>query len=467
MTIGKLGFGKTLAMVAVLASTFLVESASAESKARIVRLSDVEGTVQIDRTAGGFEKAFLNLPMVEGSRLKTGANGRAEVEFEDGSALRLGTDTELEFTHLALGDDGQKISTVKLLSGTAYANLRAKKGDQFLLNFAEESITIPDAAHFRVVLAHSNRATVAVFKGKVSVAGPAGQFEVAEKHGATIDLVNTGPAKAEPARSDSSQTDSEKTALKKKAAFVIAKNYDQEPLDGWDRQQNDYHRRYTTVANSGFSSPYGYGVSDLNYYGNFMMFPGYGLGWQPFFAGANWSPFMDGAWAWYPGAGYMWVSGYPWGWMPYRYGNWNYVPGYGWMWQPGLWNTWYAIPQVVNTPVKTKIAAAPVSGHQTVMVGMGLTANPVGAPLKLTINPGSAGFGVPRGSVRHLDHLAKTMEHNSRPVVVATQQPPPPPVSTSMGSSTIPSMRTGASTMSTMPTVPSSHRSAPSSSRPH
>jgi FecR protein len=426
MTIGRLQLAKTLAIGAVLASTFLVVSASAESKARIVRLSDVEGTVQIDRAAGeGFEKAFLNLPMMEGSRLKTGKDGRVEIEFEDGSALRLGPDSELAFSHLALGDDGQKLSTVQLVTGTAYANLNEKKGDRFLLNFAQESITVPDAAHFRLVLSDSSSATLAVFKGKVNATGPSGRFEVAEKHSATIDLA---------AAASNDQT--------KKDAFVIAKNYEQESLDGWDRQQNDYRDRYTARAGgSGFSSPYGYGVSDLNYYGSFMTVPGYGFAWQPYFAGAGWNPFMDGAFAWYPGAGYMWVSAYPWGWMPYRYGNWAFAPGFGWVWQPGLWNSWYAIPQVVNAPAGMKIAAAPLSGHKTVMVGMGLTANPIGAPHKVTINPGSAGLGVPRGSVRHLDHLAQTMERTSRPVVVATAPPPPPPSGNSgfgTGSSGIP-----------------------------
>ena len=112
----------------MLAAAFLVVSASAESKARIVRLSEVQGTVQIDRAAGdGFEKAFINLPVIEGSKLKTGKDGRAEVEFEDGSALRLAPDSEVDFTRLALGDDGQKLSTVQLVSGTVYANLHPKK----------------------------------------------------------------------------------------------------------------------------------------------------------------------------------------------------------------------------------------------------------------------------------------------------------------------------------------------------
>src|SRR5262252_4474006 len=107
-------YAKSAAILAALVGAFLVASAAVGSKARIVRLSDVQGTVQIDRGAGqGFEKAFLNLPLVEGAKLKTGRDGRAEVEFEDGSALRLARDSQVEFPRLALADDGAKLTTVK------------------------------------------------------------------------------------------------------------------------------------------------------------------------------------------------------------------------------------------------------------------------------------------------------------------------------------------------------------------
>ena len=454
MAIARLG--KMLAMWAVLAAAFLVVSASAESKARIVRLSEVQGTVRIDRAAGdGFDKAFLNLPVIEGSRVKTGKDGRAEVEFEDGSALRLAPDSEVDFIHLALGDDGQKLSTVQLVSGAVYADLHPKKagqktGDQFLLNFSHESVTVPEATHFRVELDDA-RATVAVFKGKLSATTPSGQFDVAEKHSATIELANDDLANGDPAKPA------------KKDTFVIARNYEADPSDAWDRQQTDYHDRYASAGGSGISSPYGYGMSDLNYYGNFMIVPGYGNVWQPYFIGANWSPFQDGGWAFYPGAGYMWVSGYPWGWMPYNYGNWAFAPGFGWIWQPGNWNSWNALPLMVNAPVRTKVPTAPVSGHQTVMVGLGLAANPAtGAPRRLTINPGSAGFGVPRGSVRHLDRLSKTMERTSRPVVVATVRPVP---------ATAPATGFGTSPMTSTGGAPTGapHRSAapPPPPRPH
>jgi FecR protein len=460
MSIARLG--KTLAMGAVLAAAFLVVSASAESKARIVRLSEVQGTVQIDRATGdGFDKAFINLPVIEGSRLKTGKDGRAEVEFEDGSALRLAPGSEVDFTRLALGDDGQRLSAVQLVSGTVYANLHSKKsgekaGDQFTLNFARESVTVAGAAHFRVELDGASKATLAVFKGKVSATSPSGQIEVAEKHSATIDVAKDDLANGGPAG---------------KETFVIAKNYEVEPSDAWDRQQTDYHDRYASAGGSGISSPYGYGMSDLNYYGSFMNVAGYGSVWQPYLIDAAWSPFQDGAWAFYPGAGYMWVSGYPWGWMPYNYGNWAFVPGFGWVWQPGYYNPWYGIPQVVNPPVRTKVPTPPVRGRQTVMVGRGLAANlAAGAPRRLTINPGSAGFGVPRGSVRHLDRVAKTVDRTSRPVVVGTA-PPVSTTATSTGfgtSSTSTSTSTRGGTSAGMAPVGAPHRSsAPPPSRPH
>jgi hypothetical protein len=394
MTIDRIG--KTFAIWAVLAGALLVVSASAESKARIVRLSEVQGSVQMDRGTGdGFDKTFLNMPVVEGSRLKTGDDGRAEVEFEDGSALRIVPNSEVEFTRLALGDDGQKRSTMQLAGGTAYINYRGKKSDEFTLNFGRESVTLTEQSHFRVGLG-SDQATLAVFKGRLNVSGQSGPIEVDQKHSATFDI-----------NSD---------------RYDVAKNYEQNAYDGWDKQQSEYHDRYSASNSYRNSSPYAYGMSDLNYYGSYMSVPGYGMVWQPYFLDASWSPFQDGGWVYYPGAGYMWVSSYPWGWMPYRYGNWAFVPGFGWVWQPGYWNNWYAVPRVVNPPRRIAVPVPPVRGRGTVMLGRGLTVNPPsGLPQRLTITPGSAGLGVPRGTVRNLDRVARDVNKNARPVEVRTE----------------------------------------------
>src|SRR6266404_5948262 len=394
MTIDRIG--KTFAIWAVLACALWVTSASAESKARIVRLSEVQGSVQMDRGTGdGFDKTFLNMPIVEGSRLKTGDDGRAEVEFEDGSALRIVPNSEVEFTRLALGDDGQKLSTMQLVAGMAYVNYRGKTADQFTLNFGRESVTLTEAAHFRIGV-RNNEATLAVIKGRLNVNGQSGPIEVDQKHTATFDV-------------DSDRYD-------------VAKNYEAVSYDAWDKQQSEYHDRYASNGSSRNGSPYAYGMSDLNYYGNYMSVPGYGLVWQPYFMDATWSPFQDGGWVYYQGAGYMWVSSYPWGWMPYRYGNWAFVPGFGWVWQPGYWNTWYAVPRVVNPPRRVSVPVPPVRGVGTVMVGRGLSVSPPsGLPTRVTLAPGSAGLGVPRGTVRDLGRISRDMNRNMRPVEVAAE----------------------------------------------
>ena len=58
--------------VSVLLAAALVyaPSASADSQARIVRLSLVDGPVQIDR-GQGFEKAITNMPITQGMQLST------------------------------------------------------------------------------------------------------------------------------------------------------------------------------------------------------------------------------------------------------------------------------------------------------------------------------------------------------------------------------------------------------------
>src|SRR3989454_4526534 len=60
------------AVLLTLAAVLLALPAFADSQVRIVRLSQVDGDVQADRNTGqGFEKAFLNMPVTQGMKLRT------------------------------------------------------------------------------------------------------------------------------------------------------------------------------------------------------------------------------------------------------------------------------------------------------------------------------------------------------------------------------------------------------------
>ena len=58
--------------------------------ARAVRLSYVEGEVHLYQGNQALtDKAVANTPLFEGARVETGNDGRAEVQFEDGSVARI------------------------------------------------------------------------------------------------------------------------------------------------------------------------------------------------------------------------------------------------------------------------------------------------------------------------------------------------------------------------------------------
>src|ERR1700755_2982406 len=66
------------------------EGDDAGGPGRAVRLSSVDGQVQV--VQGGqplTDQAVANTPLFEGTQLITGNDGRAEVQFEDGSIVRI------------------------------------------------------------------------------------------------------------------------------------------------------------------------------------------------------------------------------------------------------------------------------------------------------------------------------------------------------------------------------------------
>src|SRR2546425_7353612 len=102
-----------LLSLAALACSLLAVPSFADSQARIVRLSQAEGDVQIDRNTGqGYEKAVVNLPITQGTKLRAGDGARAEIEFEDGSTLRITPGTVVEFSQMALRDSGARVSAL-------------------------------------------------------------------------------------------------------------------------------------------------------------------------------------------------------------------------------------------------------------------------------------------------------------------------------------------------------------------
>jgi hypothetical protein len=342
-----------LAFIGLLIS--LVSAASfADSHVRIVRLSSVEGQVQVDRAVGGgLERAILNTPIVQGARLVTGNDGLAEVEFENESAIRLTEDSEIQFTQLSLSDAGARVNRIEVLKGVVYVDA-AKGDDTYLVKVGDSTLLVHSNTLMRLSMA-PEQAQVAVFKGEVQLENQ----PVSVRRKETLTLSLQDPAK-----------------------YAIENGTDAIRYDAWNREREEYSRTY--AENAGYGGPnHGYGLQDLNYYGDYFYAPGYGYAWQPYgFSGSmlGWDPYSNGAWSFYPGFGYLWASAYPWGWLPYHYGSWAFINGRGWAWVPGrgyngVWaaNNFVPVPKITRAPAGWQALAPPihngVSVPRTVPVG--------------------------------------------------------------------------------------------------
>lgn len=357
------------------------------SKVRIVRLSEVKGIVHVDRSAGkGFEAAMTNLPIVEQNRLRTDT-GVAEVEFEDNSTLRLGPDSLVEFPQLERLSTGPTISSVHLLKGTAYVSLVKSQGNQFNLTFGQQTLALPPATHIRLQIV-GDEAKLAVLDGVVHIDSTSGAIDVPKKKMATFSLLEQNQP-------------------------LIAKDVSADPLDSWDKEAAGYHARTATMSAFN-SSPYAYGVNDMMYYGSFVDAGSCGSMWRPYFASAAWDPYSNGAYAWYPGAGYSWVSPYPWAWTPFHYGSWTNCPGAGWGWQPG--GTWSGLNNIAGMRKYGNIVPPPVhppapgAPTMTAVNAKPLVRSEIASPEAFLFRKDSAGMGIPRNTLGKLDKLSRTTE---------------------------------------------------------
>ena len=284
---------------------------------RAVRLSTVDGQVQVAQ--GGqvlADHAIANTPLFEGTELTTGDDGRAEVQFDDGSVARIPPDSSLTITVLHANGDTE----LMLNSGMGYFELQGgNQGSPIKVQFGAGVLTASGFTTFRLKL-DEGPANVAVFSGNAHLEGSG---LVADVHGGQSIAVNgNNPA-------DSSVADSI------------------EP-DSWDAWNSDRDQALTaseaasTDANENLPQSNNPAWGDLNTNGTWYNTQDQGNVWSPYEASnPGWDPYGTGYWMLTPGYGYVWVSGESWGYMPYQCGAWNYYDAFGWGWAPGGCQPWW------------------------------------------------------------------------------------------------------------------------------
>jgi hypothetical protein len=99
-------------------------------QARYARLGEFEGKVEIQLRAGERgAPAERNLPLVESAWLRTGAASRLEIELDDGSAWRLGADSQVEISrlHATPAPRGRRLTVCRWHHGRGIFHGRARR----------------------------------------------------------------------------------------------------------------------------------------------------------------------------------------------------------------------------------------------------------------------------------------------------------------------------------------------------
>lgn len=314
---------------------------------RVARISFISGDVQVRRAGEqDWERATLNLPLVEGDEVATDPRGRLEVQFNSYTYLRLAESSYLKIE--ALRDEGIAVS---LPQGSL--SLRVNDFDQargyFEIDAPKTTIAVQKSGMYRVDAGQAAGSSIRVSAtegGEARVYTENSGFSL--KNGRTASIEIDGQYAGEWEMADASRfaDDFDSFALARDAE--VAKRLSQ-------AYYGSYYDRDI------------YGAEDLSDYGEWIHTRKYGYVWKPYSSAtssySNWSPYRYGQWRWIPPYGWTWVNDEPWGWATYHYGRWVWDDG-GWYWTPyGYYRasrSWWSPALVVVSVVNSNICWYPL-----------------------------------------------------------------------------------------------------------
>ena len=298
-----------LAAALLLGASVAPEGAEAEREG-YTYVSYVQPDVLLVSNAEDDASARVNMPILSGDSLVTGAGSRAEAVLADGNVVRVDGDSELHFERMAHTYEADEDRDLLFLAhGTAAVEVRDVATRDQALRFDTDDATIVAVSRGLFRVDAGRRGTeVYVLSGKVEVRGRGGRGLVRAGEYAYV----SGDSEIEVDVS---------AAPRDRFARFVEERRDRADL-----------RETTRYVSTDFA--YDYDMASFDDYGSWSYVAQVGANcWRPRVL-AGWTPYSLGYWRFTP-AGMTWVSAEPWGWLPYHYGTWVYDALLGWLWVPG------------------------------------------------------------------------------------------------------------------------------------
>ncbi len=308
------------------------EQSASQGVVRLARFASVRGNVTWRADEGlEWSPATTNLPLRQSAQIWVTDGGRAEMQFDDGSVLRLGSGALVTLKTLYSDQDGE---FTQITVNEGLATLRARhERSVYRMDTPLVSVTARGPARLRLGVGEG--VEVAVREGQASVEGSLGKATI--QNGDYLDLQNANTpydARRVPGEDNWDRWNDERD----------------EALDGAvQRPSHQYLPPNISIV-----------ASDLDDNGTWRDDAEYGHVWCPRVESADWRPYYHGHWTWVNPFGWTWVSDESWGWAPYHYGTWV-SRSYGWAWRPGPVNQYWSPAVVHFTEYGDRVAWCPLA----------------------------------------------------------------------------------------------------------
>lgn len=129
------------------------------------------GESKVAHADGTEEKAQLGTTVKTGDTIITGPKGKVDLQFVNGSSIRIAPSTTLDFAKLAMNSSGGRDTKLDLASGKLFVNVnKAKKEDEFTVVTPTSIAGVRGTSFVVENDTKKNRAQVRVVEGSVSMA---------------------------------------------------------------------------------------------------------------------------------------------------------------------------------------------------------------------------------------------------------------------------------------------------------
>jgi hypothetical protein len=285
-------------------------------------ISYVDNDASVIREDKTEHKAVVNLPVAPGDQIVTSEKGRCELQFDNGTIIRLDKDSRLKVTTVLAPSltSRWKITTLHLMRGGLYSMNTNYNSEMFQIITPNAAFDLKKRATAFIRLKDSGDTIVFARRGKFKV-----------MYGEDIDSLKTETIRADKGYTITADHHMRIDEGKRDVDFV-----------GW----NEYINRNFKDLHFGISKVpkkiYRYGKGLVYWaekwsslFGEWVYDDIFGYVWKPadeYFAWAS-RPFFHANFTYVNGQMFI-VPQQPWGWAPAHMGTWVWMK-WGWTWVPG------------------------------------------------------------------------------------------------------------------------------------